>query len=104
MKIVLADIDEANLAAAASELNDGGAALVKTVVCDVSDEKSFQNLHDEVYGDAAFGECGFLFLNAGLAVGSSAFTTSMDDWKLQLGVNLYGTLLENPLPLLEGVC
>ena len=92
MKIVLADIDETNLAAAASELNDGGAALVKTVVCDVSDEKSFQNLHDEVYGDAAFGECGFLFLNAGLAVGSSAFTTSMDDWKLQLGVNLYGVL------------
>ena len=32
-------------------------------VTDVADQASFQNLHDEVYGDAEFGECAFLFLN-----------------------------------------
>ena len=91
MKVVLADLSEENLAEAKAELEAGGG-IVKTVVTDVADQASFQNLHDEVYGDAEFGECAFLFLNAGLAVGSSAFETSMEDWKLQLGVNLYGVI------------
>ena len=91
MKVVLADVNAENLASAQQELEDGGAT-VKTVICDVSDMASFQTLHEAVYGDPNFGECGFLFLNAGLAVGSSAYQSSMEDWKLQLGVNLYGVL------------
>ena len=59
---VLADLSEANLAEAKAELEAGGG-IVKTVVTDVADQASFQNLHDEVYGDAEFGECAFLFLN-----------------------------------------
>ena len=62
MKVVLADLSEANLAEAKAELEAGGG-IVKTVVTDVADQASFQNLHDEVYGDAEFGECAFLFLN-----------------------------------------
>ena len=42
---------------------EAGGGIVKTVVTDVADQASFQNLHDEVYGDAEFGECAFLFLN-----------------------------------------
>ena len=62
MKVVLADLSEENLAEAKAELEAGGG-IVKTVVTDVADQASFQNLHDEVYGDAEFGECAFLFLN-----------------------------------------
>ena len=62
MKVVLADLSEANLAEAKAELEAGGG-IVKTVVTDVAAQASVQNLHDEVYGDAEFGECAFLFLN-----------------------------------------
>lgn len=90
MKVVIADMNPDT---------DGVKALsgtVKGVQCDVGDFDSVEALKDAVYNDPNFGECGFLFLNAGLALGSSAYKTPIELWRKQLDVNVFGVLVSPP--------
>ena len=91
MKVVIADINEASIASACQSLNEMGGVTLG-VQTDVADYDSVQALKDTVYNDPGFGEVGFLFLNAGLSVGDSAFKTSIALWKKQLDINVWGVI------------
>ena len=95
MKTVIVDINPEALEAAEAELQQRhpGATTMSRVV-DVSDLASVSALHDAVYSSAEFGECGFLFNNAGGSweEGFSAYDTPLDQWDRTLKVNLYGVL------------
>jgi len=83
MKVVLADIDEKELAEAAAEV------VGKAVVCDVADAAQFAKL-----ADAAFAETGqvhFAFFNAGVGAGGGAFDSAAK-WEKTLGVNTWGAI------------
>ena len=90
MRVVLADVDAAALASAHGELEAVGAGAVLSLVCDVTKESDYEELAERVYGD--FGEVAFLFLNAGLTAGFSAFSTPLEQWKLCLDVNVWGVI------------
>ena len=95
MKTVIVDINPEALEAAEAELQQRhpGATTMSRVV-DVSDLESVSALHDAVYSSAEFGECGFLFNNAGGSweEGFSAYDTPLDQWDRTLKVNLFGVL------------
>ncbi|SFF56621.1 NADP-dependent 3-hydroxy acid dehydrogenase YdfG [Fontimonas thermophila] len=88
MRLVLADIDEAGLAHTCALLPDGTETL--TLRCDVADADAVQTLAERTY--ARFGACHLLFNNAGVAVAGPSWTTTLDDWRWVLGVNLMGVV------------
>ena len=89
VKVVLADIDEENLAKAESELKAGGGTVlaVKTDVAKRSDVEALARkaLH-------AFGEVHLLFNNAGVAAGGPPWEATWNDWEWVIGVNLWGVI------------
>jgi NAD(P)-dependent dehydrogenase (short-subunit alcohol dehydrogenase family) len=89
MKIVIADIEDRALQAAASELQYLGAEVLP-VKCDVSKAADVQRLADKTY--EAFGACHLLFNNAGVAGGKRAWEATEADWQWELGVNLWGVI------------
>jgi len=89
MKVVLADIEEAALKRAASELMSGGADVL-TVVTDVSNAESVQYLAQATL--TRFNAVHVLFNNAGVAVGSWVWKNTVADWEWVLGVNLWGVV------------
>ena len=91
MKVVIADINEANIASACESLNAKGGVTLG-VQTDVADYDSVQALKNTVYNNRDFGEVGFLFLNAGLSVGDSAYKTPIAQWKKQLDINVWGVI------------
>lgn len=82
--VVIADVEEAALRAAADELGVDG------VVCDVTDEGSTAALADHVW--AAHGGCQLLFLNAGVTSGGGGLPWQQEpnDWRWCFGVNVVG--------------
>ena len=90
MRVVLADVDESALASAHTEVEAAGAAAVMSVVCDVTKVQDYEALADGVFGE--FGDVAFLFLNAGLTAGFSAYSTPLEQWKLCLDVNVWGVI------------
>ena len=95
MKTVIVDINPEALEAAEAELQQRHpGAITMSRVVDVSDLQSVSALHDAGYSSAEFGECGFLFNNAGGSweEGFSAYDTPLDQWDRTLKVNLYGVL------------
>lgn len=85
MRVALADVEEAPLREAASELD---AFAVKT---DVSDRASVDAFADAVFD--RFGAAHVLCNNAGVAGGGGAlWTTTANDWSWVLGVNLMGVV------------
>lgn len=88
MRLVLADIDEKNLAGTAALLPPGTQSI--SVKCDVSRADDVKALADATY--AKFGAAHLLFNNAGVAPAGPAWSATLDDWKWTLGVNLMGVV------------
>ena len=76
-KLMLADIDQTMLDAAAAKLKADGAE-VATVMCDVADEAQMRAAAQATID--RFGKVHFLFNNAGVGGGSSVWDTTIKDW------------------------
>ena len=89
MKVVLADIDETNLATAETELKAqcGTALGVRT---DVSKRSDVELLARRALD--AFGQVHLLFNNAGVAAGGAPWEATWNDWEWVIGVNLWGVI------------
>ncbi|MFA5939647.1 MAG: SDR family NAD(P)-dependent oxidoreductase [Sinimarinibacterium sp.] len=88
MRLVLADIDEAGLKATRALLPANVETLLQR--CDVSKPESVQALAEQTY--ARYGAAHLLFNNAGVAVAGPTWTTTLDEWRWVLGVNLMGVV------------
>jgi NAD(P)-dependent dehydrogenase (short-subunit alcohol dehydrogenase family) len=89
MKVVLADIDEVNLAKAEAELKTaGGIALA--VRTDVSKRSDVELLARRTLD--AFGQVHLLFNNAGVGAGGAPWEATWNDWEWVIGVNLWGVI------------
>jgi NAD(P)-dependent dehydrogenase (short-subunit alcohol dehydrogenase family) len=88
-KLVLADIEEAPLAAAVKGLTAAGAEAVG-VRTDVSDRASVQALADASF--ERFGAVHLLANNAGVAVFGPTQSMSHEDWLWSINVNLWGPI------------
>jgi NAD(P)-dependent dehydrogenase (short-subunit alcohol dehydrogenase family) len=95
-KLVIADIEQGALDAAAEEL---GATGIRT---DVSDAGSVQALADEVVD--RFGTAHVVVNNAGIGPIGRIADLTLDDWKWIVGVNLWGVIhgIHAFLPILRG--
>lgn len=89
MRVVLADIEAPALAQAEAELSDAGADVL-AIVTDVSKAGDVEALAQATLD--AYGAVHLLCNNAGVGAGSTAWETTIKDWKWVLGVNLWGTL------------
>jgi NAD(P)-dependent dehydrogenase (short-subunit alcohol dehydrogenase family) len=91
MHVVLADIEEIPLAAAAQRLRSAGADVVH-VRCDVSRGEDVDRLAAEAV--SAFGAVHVLCNNAGVAdtSGASVWEASLEDWQWVVGVNFWGVV------------
>lgn len=89
VKTVLADVEQAALDQAGSDLQSRGG----TVLCvrtDVSKRTDIEALADKAYG--AFGQVHLLFNNAGIGAGGVAWEATWNDWEWAIGVNLWGVI------------
>jgi NAD(P)-dependent dehydrogenase (short-subunit alcohol dehydrogenase family) len=90
MKLVLADIEEGPLAAAAAELKGAGAKVL-TVKTDVSRAGDVENLAAQTL--QAFGGAHLVFNNAGVGgVRVKTWQATAKDWEWVLGVNVWGVI------------
>ena len=88
-KVVMADIEESALAAAAEGLRRKGARLLVTRV-DVSRPEEVERLARETYD--AFGAAHVLCNNAGVAVLGAVHEHTLADWQWVINVNLWGVI------------
>ena len=89
MKVVMADIEAAPLAAAVEGLRRQGAAVLATRV-DVSSPDDVERLARETY--EAFGAAHVLCNNAGVAVIGAVHEHTLADWQWVVNVNLWGVI------------
>jgi NAD(P)-dependent dehydrogenase (short-subunit alcohol dehydrogenase family) len=89
MKIVLADVEDAALAAAAREMSDAGATVV-AVRTDVAQLADIETLADRAW--SAYGAVHVLCNNAGVSGGGLSWEVSAAEWEWVLGVNLWGVI------------
>jgi len=90
LRIVLADVDEANLAVAGARVGAiVGEANVITVVTDVSKLEDVKALKERALD--VFGEVSILMNNAGIALKGTSFA-ELDNWKRVMDVNLWGVI------------
>jgi NAD(P)-dependent dehydrogenase (short-subunit alcohol dehydrogenase family) len=92
MKLVLADIEAAPLAAAGDELRAAGADVMAEPV-DVADAARVEALAEAAY--RRFGAVHLLCNNAGVAAAAlrtPAWETRLEDWHWTIGVNLMGVV------------
>jgi NAD(P)-dependent dehydrogenase (short-subunit alcohol dehydrogenase family) len=100
MKLVLADVQEDALDAAAAEARTAGVEALAIRV-DVSKPADVEQLAAGAIGK--FGAVHLLFNNAGVAGGGGyVWETSLKDWQWLLGVNLFGVVngIRSFLPLM----
>ncbi len=90
MLVVLAGINETNLAQAERELKSAGARNVLSVKTDVSKAADVEALAQKTL--AAFGAVHLLFNNAGVSAGTWIWESNLADWEWVLGVNLWGAI------------
>lgn len=90
MNVVLADVDDAGLVAAAETLDGAVRDGVVTVRCDVSDPDAVDALAATAY--ERFGSVELLCNNAGVGGGGTVAELSRKDWEWVLGVNLWGVI------------
>ena len=89
VKTVLADVEQAALDRAGSDLQARGG----TVLCvrtDVSKRSDVEALAEKAYD--AFGQVHLLFNNAGIGAGGVAWEATWNDWEWAIGVNLWGVI------------
>ena len=84
-KIILADINEDAVMAAAEKLGQGTVGMV----CDMGDAAQIDAMFDAIAKD--HGPVSILVNNAGVAMPNDMFETSIDDFKRVIDVNLTGT-------------
>ena len=89
MKVVLADVEEAPLAATAKEMTDAGATVL-AVRTDVSKPAEIEALADRAW--SAYGAVHVLCNNAGVGGGGLSWEVSAGEWDWVLGVNLFGVI------------
>jgi NAD(P)-dependent dehydrogenase (short-subunit alcohol dehydrogenase family) len=89
MKVVLADIDEADLTKAETQLKTSGGTVLG-VRTDVSKRSDVELLARQALD--AFGEVHLLFNNAGVAAGGAPWEATWNDWEWVIGVNLWGVI------------
>jgi NAD(P)-dependent dehydrogenase (short-subunit alcohol dehydrogenase family) len=89
MKVVLADIDEANLVKAECELKALGGSVL-SVRTDVSRLSDVELLARQTMD--AFGQVHLLFNNAGVAAGGAPWEATWNDWEWVIGINLWGVI------------
>ncbi len=89
-RVVIADVEQAALDSAVSELSAGGREVLG-VATDVADPQSVEALAQQVF--ERFGACHLLFNNAGVAAPSAnVWETTVNDWKWVHGVNVMGVV------------
>ena len=84
-KIILADINEDAVMAAAEKLGQGTVGMV----CDMGDAAQIDTMFDAIAKD--HGPVSILVNNAGVAMPNDMFETSIDDFKRVIDINLTGT-------------
>ncbi len=104
MKVVLADVNDASLAAAESELKAQGGTVL-AVETDVSNRSDVERLAREALD--AFGQVHLLVNNAGIGAGGAPWEATWNDWEWVIGVNLWGVIhgvkVFTPLMLAQNV-
>lgn len=83
-RLVLADINEAGVQAAAAKLGGGAAAYA----CDMGDADQVNTLFDRI--EAEVGPVSILVNNAGIALPQDFLETPVEDFQAVIGVNLTG--------------
>ncbi len=89
MRLVLVDVQQDALDAAAAELAAGGAQVLARRV-DVSNSAQMEQLAQDV--QRQWGAPHLVFNNAGVAAGGLVWENSARDWEWVLGVNLMGVV------------
>ncbi|MDJ0756848.1 MAG: SDR family NAD(P)-dependent oxidoreductase [Ardenticatenaceae bacterium] len=103
MKLVLADIEEANLDRVTVDFERDGVEVLPLVI-DVSNYDAVEAMARQTI--ERFGKVHFLFNNAGVSGGSSVWETTLNDWDWVMGVNVmgvvYGIKAFTPIMLEQG--
>ena len=89
MRVVLADIEQATLTTAETELKTRGATVL-AVPTDVSKRADVERLAR--HACHAFGQVHLLFNNAGVAAGGAPWEATWNDWEWVIGVDLWGVI------------
>jgi NAD(P)-dependent dehydrogenase (short-subunit alcohol dehydrogenase family) len=89
MKVVLADINEADLARTETELRVPGGNVL-SMKTDVARRGDVEKLARETLD--AFGAVHLLFNNAGIGAGGPPWEATWNDWEWVIGVNLWGVI------------
>ena len=89
MRLVLADIEDAVLEQAASDLRENGAEVL-TVQTDCGDAASMDNLAEESL--AHYGSVHVVCNNAGVGARGTMWELGVNDWEFVLRVNLWGVI------------
>jgi NAD(P)-dependent dehydrogenase (short-subunit alcohol dehydrogenase family) len=89
-RVVLADIDEANVSATAERIRNTGAEAT-AVTCDISDEDGARRISETAL--ERFGGIDILVNNAADFTTFSVEDATVDHWRRVLGVNVIGTAL-----------
>ncbi|HEY8101459.1 MAG TPA: SDR family NAD(P)-dependent oxidoreductase [Burkholderiaceae bacterium] len=89
MKVVLAGINEENLAKVERDLKARGATVM-SVRTDVSKKEDVEALAQKTLD--AFGAVHLLVNNAGVGAGTTAWDSSWNDWEWVIDVNLWGVI------------
>lgn len=88
-EVVLADLQEEAVGAAAAEIRSTGAEATASVL-DVADFEAVQNLVRVTM--ARTGRLDFLFNNAGIGIGGEVRDYTLEDWNRLIDVNLRGVV------------
>ncbi len=103
MKLVLADIEQANLDRVTADFERDGVEVLPLVI-DVSNYDAVEAMARQTI--ERFGKVHFLFNNAGVSGGSSVWETTLNDWDWVMGVNVmgvvYGIKAFTPIMLEQG--
>jgi NAD(P)-dependent dehydrogenase (short-subunit alcohol dehydrogenase family) len=89
MNLVLVDVQQDALDAAAAEMRTAGAPVLARRV-DVSKADQMEALSEAV--KTTFGAPHFVFNNAGVGAGGLVWENSVKDWEWVLGVNVWGVI------------
>jgi NAD(P)-dependent dehydrogenase (short-subunit alcohol dehydrogenase family) len=87
MKLVLSDVDIGGLNATAAMAKGAESICVE---CDVTDPGSVDAMASAAY--ARFGAVHLLFNNAGVIVSGTVWSSTLEDWKWVMDVNLMGVV------------
>ncbi len=97
--VMLADINEEAVAAAAEKLRAETNAEISSVVCDVAKVEAIRRAADETID--RFGKVHIVVNNAGVAIGGETGAIPIEDWRWIVDINLmgvvYGTEVFTPL-------